>query len=84
MWAFTFDSAANSMLRGRRRCSCSYVNGNCVEVARTADDLIAVRYNKNSRDPILCCSPTQWHAFVNDVQVSEFDECETVVRRCVS
>lgn len=54
------------------KSSLSMHNGQCVEVAGLADDVIRVR---NSRDPqgvVLSFTPAEWDAFIGGVQLGEF------------
>jgi hypothetical protein len=51
-----------------RKSSYSYVNGNCIEVARHADGLIRVRDSQNRGGSMLAFGCAQWGAFVDDVQ----------------
>jgi len=55
------------------KSSLSYHNGNCVEVAGLAGDIIRVRDSKNPRGPILSFTPAEWDAFIGGVHLGEFD-----------
>jgi Domain of unknown function (DUF397) len=55
------------------KSSLSYGNGNCVEVAGLADDVVMVRDSKNVKGPILGFTPAEWDAFVGGVRNGEFD-----------
>ena len=55
------------------KSSLSYGNGNCVEVAGLADDVIMVRDSKNVKGPVLGFTPGEWDAFVGGVRNGEFD-----------
>jgi hypothetical protein len=51
-----------------RKSSHSGANGNCVEVARPAPDLIAVRDSSDPAGPELAFTPQQWKAFTRTVK----------------
>lgn len=51
-----------------RRSSHSGANGDCVEVARPALGLIAVRDSKDPDGPRLAFTPGQWTAFTTAVR----------------
>jgi hypothetical protein len=55
------------------KSSFSAHNGNCVEVAGLADDMIRVRDSKNPRGGILNFTTGEWDAFVGGVRNGEFD-----------
>ena len=55
------------------KSSLSYGNGNCVEVAGLADDVVMVRDSKNAKGPVLGFTPGEWDAFVGGVRNGEFD-----------
>lgn len=55
------------------KSSLSAHNGNCVEVAGLADDIIRVRDSKNPRGGILNFTQAEWDAFVGGVRNGEFD-----------
>ncbi len=55
------------------KSSLSMYNGNCVEVAGLADDVIRVRDSKNPRAGVLSFTPAEWDAFVGGVQLGEFN-----------
>jgi Domain of unknown function (DUF397) len=63
------ETAAPSWIKS----SLSYGNGNCVEVAGLADDVVMVRDSKNVKGPILGFTPAEWDAFVGGVRNGEFD-----------
>jgi hypothetical protein len=63
------EAAAPSWIKS----SLSYGNGNCVEVAGLADDVIMVRDSKNAKGPVLGFTPGEWDAFVGGVRNGEFD-----------
>jgi len=56
-----------------RKSSYSYVNGDCIEVARNMDGLIRVRDSKNPSESLLAVGRVQWDAFVGDVRSGEYD-----------
>lgn len=43
-------------------------NGNCVEVARLAGNLVGVRDNKNPQGPVLTFSTGEWAAFLRHIR----------------
>ena len=51
-----------------RKSSYSYVNGDCIEVARNMDGLIRVRDSKNPSESLLAVGRVQWDAFIDDVR----------------
>jgi Domain of unknown function (DUF397) len=55
------------------KSSLSSYNGNCVEVAGLADDIIRVRDSKNPRGGMLNFTQAEWDAFVGGVRNGEFD-----------
>jgi hypothetical protein len=55
------------------KSSLSYGNGNCVEVAGLADDIVMVRDSKNVKGAVLGFTPAEWDAFVGGVRNGEFD-----------
>ena len=63
------ESAAQTWIKS----SLSYGNGNCVEVAGLADDVIMVRDSKNANGAVLGFTPGEWDAFVGGVRNGEFD-----------
>lgn len=63
------DGQAQSWIKS----SLSYGNGQCVEVAGLACDVIMVRDSKNARGPVLGFTPSEWDAFVGGVRNGEFD-----------
>jgi hypothetical protein len=63
------ESATPSWIKS----SLSYGNGNCVEVAGLADDIVMVRDSKNVKGAVLGFTPAEWDAFVGGVRNGEFD-----------
>jgi hypothetical protein len=55
------------------KSSLSSYNGNCVEVAGLADNIIRVRDSKNPRGGMLSFTIAEWDAFVGGVRSGEFD-----------
>lgn len=55
------------------KSSLSQYNGNCVEVAGLADDIIWVRDSKNPRGRVLGFTTAEWDAFIGGVRNGEFD-----------
>jgi len=55
------------------KSSLSFHNGNCVEVAGLADDIIKVRDSKRPRGAVLEFTPAEWDAFIGGVQLGEFN-----------
>jgi Domain of unknown function (DUF397) len=55
------------------KSSLSHVNGNCVEVAGLATDLIRIRNSKDPKGPALQFTPAEWDAFLGGVRKGEFD-----------
>lgn len=55
------------------KSSLSTYNGNCVEVAGLADDIVRVRDSKNPRGGILNFTTAEWDAFIGGVRNGEFD-----------
>jgi hypothetical protein len=51
-----------------RKSSYSYVNGNCIEVARTADGLVRVRDSQHPSGLTLVFGRAQWGAFIDGVR----------------
>jgi hypothetical protein len=47
--------------------------GNCVEVARAAADVVAVRDSKDREGPRLAFGPGQWRRFAARVKAGRFD-----------
>jgi hypothetical protein len=47
--------------------------GNCVEVAFTADGTVGVRDSKNRTGPVLQFTLAEWDAFTSGVRDGEFD-----------
>jgi hypothetical protein len=47
--------------------------GNCVEVARNLQGIVAVRDSKDPDGPKLVCSPEDWRAFTASVKAGRFD-----------
>jgi hypothetical protein len=48
--------------------------GNCVEVAPTGDDTIAVRHSKDPDGPVITYTRSEFRAFVAGVKADEFDD----------
>ena len=46
--------------------------GNCVEVATSLPDVVAIRDSKDQRGPVLIITPDQWEAFCTGVKHGEF------------
>ena len=67
------DNYADGQAQGWIKSSLSYGNGQCVEVAGLAGDVIMVRDSKNARGPVLGFTPGEWDAFVGGVRNGEFD-----------
>jgi hypothetical protein len=67
-----YQSGADSS-QGWIKSSLSVYNGNCVQVAGLADDVILVRDSKNPRGPVLSFTPAEWDAFIGGVHQGEFD-----------
>jgi len=55
------------------KSSLSMYNGNCVEVAGLAGDIIRVRDSKDPLGGTLRFTPAEWDAFVGGVQLGEFN-----------
>jgi hypothetical protein len=55
------------------KSSLSAYNGNCVEVAGLANDMIRVRDSKHPRGAVLNFTPAEWDAFIGGVRNGEFD-----------
>lgn len=56
-----------------RKASLSGNNGgNCVEVATSLPDVVAIRDSKDQRGPVLIITPDQWEAFCTGVKHGEF------------
>lgn len=55
------------------KSSLSAYNGNCVEVAGLADDIIRVRDSKHPGRAVLNFTQAEWDAFVGGVRNGEFD-----------
>ncbi|MCW2893313.1 MAG: hypothetical protein QOG28_761 [Trebonia sp.] len=55
------------------KSSLSSYNGNCVEVAGLADDIIRVRDSKNPRGGVLNFTQAEWDAFIGGVRLGEFE-----------
>jgi hypothetical protein len=64
-------SAAGCGLRWVKS-SLSFANGDCVEVARLPDGLVAVRDSKDPDGPVLRFTPAEWAAFLGGVHNGEF------------
>jgi hypothetical protein len=54
------------------KSSLSFSNGNCVEVAKMPDGLVAIR-NSKVRKPVLKFTPDEWEAFIAGASNGEFD-----------
>jgi hypothetical protein len=63
-------TAAASSRAAWRKSSHSGANGDCVEVARPAAGLIAVRDSKDPAGPRLAFTPGRWRAFTTAVRGS--------------
>ena len=61
-------TAAASSRAAWRKSSHSGANGDCVEVARPAPGLIAVRDSKDPGGPRLALTPRQWTTFTTIVK----------------
>jgi hypothetical protein len=48
--------------------------GDCVEVAPTQDDTIAVRHSKDPDGPVITYTRGEFRAFVAGVKAGEFDD----------
>jgi Domain of unknown function (DUF397) len=70
---FSRNDSTDGQGQGWIKSSLSYGNGQCVEVAGLADDVIMVRDSKNARGPVLGFTPGEWDAFVGGVRNGEFD-----------
>ncbi|MBD0738532.1 DUF397 domain-containing protein [Streptomyces sp. CBMA29] len=57
-----------------RKSSYSAQEGNCVEVAATANGGRAVRDSKDQSGPALSFSPTEWTAFLAGMRNGEFTD----------
>jgi hypothetical protein len=55
------------------RSTFSFSNGNCVEVAELPDGMIAIRDSKQPDGPVLKFTAAEWRAFIEGVQLGEFD-----------
>jgi hypothetical protein len=55
-----------------RKSSRSLTNGNCVEIARLAGELIGVRDSNHRRGPVLRFGSAQWAVFLGDVREDAF------------
>jgi hypothetical protein len=56
-----------------RKSTYSGNGGNCVEVAFSDRGMVGVRDSKNPAGPTLNFTPTEWSAFLTDIQNSEPD-----------
>jgi hypothetical protein len=56
-----------------RKSSYSYVNGNCIEVAGTADGLVTVRDSQDPSGPTLAFGRARWDAFIDDIRDGRHD-----------
>jgi hypothetical protein len=57
-----------------RTSSYSGQNGDCVEVARNMNRLVAVRDSKDPSGPVLAIDPEEWRGFTDQVKAGRFDE----------
>ena len=55
-----------------RKSSYSGANGDCVEVAFSAEATL-LRDSKDPEGPVLLFNPSEWTAFKHGVQAGEFD-----------
>jgi hypothetical protein len=55
------------------KCSLSFSNGNCVEVANLSGGEIGVRNSRDVQGAVLRFTPDEWHAFLGGVRNGEFD-----------
>ncbi|MGP3922341.1 DUF397 domain-containing protein [Streptomyces sp. 8N616] len=58
-----------------RKSSYSGSQGECVEVACSVADMIAVRDSKDPHGPVLAFSPAAWSDFVSDVKEGTAEVC---------
>lgn len=56
-----------------RKAAASTANGNCVELARTADG-VALRDSKDPHGPVLRFTPQELSAFLDGARKGEFDD----------
>ena len=56
-----------------RKSSRSMTNGNCVEVAGLAGDVVGVRDSVNPKGTVLGFTQGEWDVFVEGVRSGEFD-----------
>jgi hypothetical protein len=56
-----------------RKSTRSGSTGNCVEVAKNLDGVIAVRDSKDPNGPVLLFTPDEWTAFTSGTKDGEFD-----------
>ena len=56
-----------------RKSSRSNGTAQCVEVARLAEDRIAVRNSKDPSGPVVTFTGAEWHAFLLGAKDGEFD-----------
>lgn len=63
------DGSADKWIKS----SLSMANGNCVEVAGLATDLIRVRDSQHPAGAVLRFSPAGWDAFVGGIRTGAFD-----------
>lgn len=56
-----------------RKATRSGQNGQCVEVARLADDQIGVRDSKRPDGAVLRFTQAEWDAFLDGMRKREFD-----------
>jgi hypothetical protein len=56
-----------------KKSSLSFSNGNCVEVAGLAGDVVWVRNSRDPRGAVLAFTTAEWDAFVGGVRNGEFN-----------
>jgi hypothetical protein len=66
------DNASTAGLAWRKS-SFSGAQNDCIEIATTADDMIAVRDSKNPTGPALLVSKSELRAFVDGAKDGQFD-----------
>lgn len=65
--------SADGVSQGWIKSSLSVYNGNCVEVAGLAENVIWVRNSRNPWGAVLSFTPAEWDAFIGGVHLGEFD-----------
>jgi Domain of unknown function (DUF397) len=55
-----------------KKSSYSAANGDCIEVATTRDEIIAVRDSKDPKGPVLSFAKESWASFVAAAQQGAF------------